>query len=511
MSAPARQTVLAARGICKRFPGVQALRSVDFELRAGEVHALVGENGAGKSTLSRIVVGLETPDNGSMELFGEDYLPRSKRQAEDRGIRMVMQELNLIGRLSVAENIFLDNLPSTGGFVRYGRLHAAAAAIMARVGLADVDPATPADALGIGQQQMVEIAAGLSRDCRVLILDEPTASLTDREIELLFIQIRNLREQGVAICYISHRMEEILRIADRITVLRDGRRIETLAAAETTIDAVIRCMVGRDVRQELMSREKPAGEVALRAEGLSRGAKVRQVSFELRRGEILGLAGLMGSGRTETLRALFAADPPAGGAVYLYGSNAPARLRHPGDAVRRGLAFCTEDRKQQGLLLPLPVRCNITLTRLREVSRWGWIRAADERAVAGQYVAALAVRCPSIEQPVGFLSGGNQQKVVIAKWLFCNCDILMFDEPTRGIDVGAKYEIYRLLARLADRGKAVLVVSSEWDELMAVCDRIAVMSDGYLVETFTPDRWSRQRILEAAYSQYLQPTARPSG
>ena len=496
-------TIFRACDIDKSFPGVQALSAVDFDLRAGEVHALVGENGAGKSTLMCIIAGVQKPDSGQMCLYEQQYEPNGRADAEAHGIRMVMQELHLISNLSVAENIFIEKLPNRFGIIDYDKLNGAARKIMEQVGLGDVDPDVPVRLLGVGQQQMVEIAAGLSRRCRILVLDEPTASLTDREIELLFAQIRKLKAEGVGIIYISHRIEEVIRIADRVTVLRDGKVISTNPTSELGVSDIIRMMVGRDLEHEHLRHDLKAGRVALRIVGLTRGRKVRDVSFEVRRGEILGVAGLMGSGRTETMRAVFGADRPDSGKIYLYGASKPLEIRTPRDAVRNGIALLTEDRKEQGLLPGLAVRVNISLTRLRAVSRFGWMDIAEERSVADRYIAALGIRCSSNEQTVGELSGGNQQKVVIAKWLYRDCDVLIFDEPTRGIDVGAKFEIYHMLAELAEKGKAVIVVSSDTKELMAVCDRIMVMSAGRVAATFDRGEWSQEKIMAAAFSQYV--------
>ena len=496
--------LLSATGIDKAFPGVQALSRVDFDLRAGEVHALVGENGAGKSTLTRIIAGVEAPDGGCMCLVDRPYEPKSRIDAERQGVRMVMQELNLIGNLTVAENIFIERLPSRFGFIRYTRLHQAAREAMEQVGLADVDPSMPVRALGVGRQQMVEIAAGLSRRCRVLALDEPTASLTYSEVELLFTQIRRLKAEGVGIIYISHRIEEVLSIADRVTVLRDGKVVGTQAAKEVDPDTVIRMMVGRDLAHEDLAPGGERGAQVLRVAGLCRGDKVKNVSFEAYRGEILGVAGLMGSGRTETMRAIFGADPPEAGAVYLHGSREPAPIRTPSDAVRHGIALLTEDRKEQGLFLSLPVRANVSITHLARLSRLGWIDPPQEQRIARQYVDSLGIKCWSVEQLVEQLSGGNQQKVVIAKWLFRDCDILVFDEPTRGIDVGAKFEIYRMLNDLAHKGKAILFVSSDLKELMAVCHRILVMSAGRVAGSFARGQWTQEAIMAAAFSEYVK-------
>ena len=519
--------LLSVTDLGKSYAG-PVLSNVAFDLRRGEVHALVGENGAGKSTLSKIIAGLVQPDSGAMSLRGQPHSPRDKTEAEHHGIRMVMQELNLIGTLTVAESIALDQLPHRFGWINYRQLNAEAAQILQQVGLGDLDPARQIKSLGVGQQQLVEIAAGLSRRCDVLILDEPTAALTSPEIERLFGLIAKLKAAGTAIIYISHRMEEILRIADRISILRDGQMIATRAASEITLDEIVRLMVGRELGQAvrrssrreeahtspsavvardqslLTSAATETGAVALRVRGLRCAPAVKDVSFEARRGEILGFAGLMGSGRTETMRAIFGADRADAGEIFLHGSDEPTVIRSPRQAVRCGLALLTENRKEQGLLLPLSIRENISLMCLRQLSQFGgWMRSALERTETDGWAKKLSVRCHSTEQHVVELSGGNQQKVVIAKWLFRDCDILIFDEPTRGIDVGAKFEIYQLLGNLADAGKAVIVVSSDLLELLALCDRIAVMSAGRIAATFQRGEWTQDKIMEAALSGYL--------
>ena len=496
--------LLTITGLGKAY-AAPVLADVAFELRRGEVHALVGENGAGKSTLAKIIAGLVRPDTGSLSLDGQPYAPRGKKEAEQRGVRMVMQELNLIGNLTVAESIFLGRIPHRFGWIDHRRLHAEAARLLAEVGLGDIHPGRLVRSLGVGQQQLVEIAAGLSRRCEILILDEPTAALTGPEIERLFAQIAKLKTAGTGVLYISHRMEEIQRISDRISILRDGQMIATRLAAEFTLDEIVRLMVGRELGEAIHRARADDGPVALRVNGLRRGDAVRGVSFEARRGEILGFAGLMGSGRTETMRAVFGADRAEAGEVYLHGREESARIRSPRDAVRQGLALLTENRKEEGLLLPWPIRANLTLLRLRQHSRaGGWIRAGAERAEAARWSQALSVRCQSCEQRVAELSGGNQQKVMIAKWLARDCDILIFDEPTRGIDVGAKFEIYQLLADLAVKGKAVIVVSSDLKELLVLCDRIAVMSAGRIAATFRRGEWTQDAIMAAALSGYLE-------
>jgi ribose transport system ATP-binding protein len=508
--------LLTANNLTKRYSGVPALSQAQFDLRSGEVHALVGENGAGKSTLCRILCGITQPDEGTMTLAGKPHAPRTRREAEHAGVRMVMQELNLLPTLTVAENIFIDSMPRRLGVVRYRKMNDATQRAIDAVGLTNVRPNQLVAALGVGQQQLVEIAAALSRKCQVLVLDEPTAALTAPEIELLFAQIRKLKSAGVGIIYVSHRMEEIRDISDRITVLRDGKWIATRKTSEITHEETVRLMVGRDISQTV-AREKSSqdapGEVALSVRHLSSGI-VHDVSFDARRGEIFGFAGLMGSGRTETMRAVFGADRKEAGEVWVRGPRAKARglapvnLRSPRDAVRHGIALLTEDRKSQGLLLPLEIDVNTSLPRMGAVARLKtWIDRRRERDVAEGYIQALSIRCRSSRQRAAELSGGNQQKIVLAKWLLRDCDVLIFDEPTRGIDVGAKFEIYHLLADLARKGKAIIVVSSDLLELTAIADRIAVMSAGRLAKIFARGQWTQELIMEAALSGYQNRSA----
>ncbi|HTL56504.1 MAG TPA: sugar ABC transporter ATP-binding protein [Candidatus Limnocylindrales bacterium] len=495
--------LLQVSGLHKSY-SVPVLTDFSFELLHGEVHALVGSNGAGKSTFARILCGLTPPNAGQLVFEGQSYAPRSKREAEHAGIIMVMQELNVIGTLTVAENIFLSRLPRRAGFVRYRALHKMASEALARVGLKDLDPATSANQLGVGQQQLVEIAGALAQNCRLLILDEPTAALTDPEIDRLFENIRRLQAERVGIIYISHRMDEIRRIASRTTVLRDGRRVATHNAIDVTPTELVREMVGHDLPERKGTTERGTGEVAMRVQGLCAGERVREVSFEVRRGEILGLAGLIGSGRTETLRAIFGADRKDKGQIYLDGITVPVEIRSPADAVRAGIGMVPEDRKQDGLLLAQPIRVNTTLATLhRHVHRGGWLNVRAEVQTTDSLCERLAVRCGSVEQVVAQLSGGNQQKVVIGRWLARDCRIFLFDEPTRGIDVAAKDAIYQLLRDLAGEGKAVVVVSSELTELMALCDRILVMSAGRIAAQFLPGEWTQEKITQAAFSGYL--------
>ena len=482
---------------------IPVLSEVSFDLRAGEVLALTGENGAGKSTLSKIVAGLIPASAGRMFLDGRPFQPASRREAEKLGVRMVLQELGLIPTLSVAENLLLDRLPRRFGFIRREALNAAAARQMAGIGLDDVDPRTPVGRLGVGRQQMVEIARNLVGDCRLLILDEPTAALTSREIDHLFAQIHRLKQRGVGIVYISHRLDELQQIADRVMVLRDGRHIDTRPMRGTGQDDIVRLMVGRDVRESLDRPRRPAGATALEVRGLGRGQTVREVSFAARKGEILGIAGLVGSGRTELLRLIYGADRKDAGDIFLDGAASPVRLASPMAAVRRGLGLVTEDRKTQGLLLPQPIRINATLANIAAVSRHYWLRREEEQVQVGRLASLLGLRCRSIEQSVGELSGGNQQKVVFARWLHRDGDILLLDEPTRGVDIGARADIYAQMDKLAEAGKALLMVSSDLRELMSVCDRIAVMSAGRLVRIFERGEWTQHTLLEAAFSGYL--------
>jgi ribose transport system ATP-binding protein len=494
---------------------VPVLSDFSFELLSGEVHALVGSNGAGKSTFARILCGLTSADRGDIQLAGRLFAPRSKREAEHAGVVMVMQELNVIGTLTVAENIFLNRLPRRAGFVRFTDLNQQARRALARVGLGDIDPAMPARELGVGKQQLVEIAGALAQNCRLLILDEPTAALTDPEIDRLFKNICRLQAEGVGIIYVSHRMDEIRRIANRTTVLRDGRRVATHNALEVTPAELVRQMVGHDLPERKTVSERRSREVALRVHGLTAGERVRDVSFQVHRGEILGLAGLIGSGRTETLRAIFGADQKDRGEVWLGDSQTPLNIREPADAVRAGIGMVPEDRKLDGLLLTQSVRVNTTLATLpQHAHRGGWVNFGSEIQTTDSLCRRLDVRCGSLEQTVSELSGGNQQKIIIARWLARNCSVLLFDEPTRGIDVAAKDTIYQLLRDLAGEQKAIVVVSSELTELMALCDRILVMSAGRVAAEFLPGEWTQEKITHAAFSGYLtreRTTARLSG
>ncbi|MDD1015750.1 sugar ABC transporter ATP-binding protein [Pseudomonas rubra] len=500
MSATA-DVVLSVSAIGKTY-AQPVLGDVDLSLHRGEVLALTGENGAGKSTLSKIIGGLEAATTGHMLYQGRAYQPGSRAAAERLGVRMVMQELNLLPTLTVAENLFLDNLPGRAGWINRKRLRQLAQAAMAQVGLEAIDPDTPVGELGIGHQQMVEIARNLIGDCHVLIFDEPTAMLTAREVELLFTQIERLQQRGVAIVYISHRLEELKRIAQRIAVLRDGKLVCVEPMQRYNSEQLVNLMVGRELGEHIDLGVRNIGAPILKVHKLSRGDKVKQVSFEVRSGEVFGISGLIGAGRTELLRLIYGADSADSGSMELGDPLLPVRVDSPVDAVRQGIALITEDRKGEGLLLSQSISANIALGNLPAISRAGVVSSAAERALAERQIAAMRIRSSSPEQVVGELSGGNQQKVVIGRWLERDCTVLLFDEPTRGIDVGAKFDIYGLMAELARQGKALVVVSSDLRELMLICDRIGVLSAGRLIETFKRDSWTQDQLLAAAFAGY---------
>lgn len=490
--------MLTVHGLNKSF-AAPVLRDFDFALQGGEVHALVGGNGAGKSTFANILAGLMSADSGSMRLDGQPHAPRSRSEAQQRGVTLMLQELHLIPTLSVAENLFLDRLPSRFGWLSRQSLHEQAARALAHVGLEKLDPATPASALGVGQQQLVVLAGALAQDCRVIILDEPTAALTSKEIDILFSHLRRLRADGKGIIYISHRMEELREIADTVSVLRDGRRVAHMAARDASTQELVRLMAGRELAAASRAGSHKTHRIALQVRGLNAGNAVRDVSFTVHAGEILGLSGLVGAGRTETLRAIFGADQREAGDITIGDPPRSISIRQPHDAVRAGLGLVPEDRKQDGLLLSFGMRVNTTLASLRGIRL-----RADERQQTEHLRQRLEVRCQDIDQPAERLSGGNQQKIVLARWLLRDADVLLLDEPTRGVDAAAKETIYQLLRELAAAGKALVVVSSEVPELMALCDRIAVMSAGKIVETFDAGAWSTEKLTGAAFRGHLE-------
>ncbi|CAB3797102.1 sugar ABC transporter ATP-binding protein [Pararobbsia alpina] len=491
--------LISVKALNKSFPGVRALHEVQFELIAGEVHALMGENGAGKSTLMKILAGVYTRDSGEFLYDGQPVEFLSPRQAQAMGVCIIHQELQLMNHLSVAQNMFIGREPRghLGLFLDEDKLNAQARDILARMHV-KLDPRAVVGTLTVAMQQMVEIAKALSFDSRVLIMDEPTSALNDAEIAELFRIIRELKSRGVGIIYISHKMDELKQIADRVTVLRDGEFVATVAARDTHVEAIIGMMVGRTLTDVAPSRSATdQGEVALEVKNLNAGPLVRDVSFALRKGEILGFAGLMGAGRTEVARAVFGADPVESGEIVVKG--AKATIRTPSDAVARGIGYLSEDRKRFGLATGMDVESNIVMSNLRKFLSFNFfLRHAQIRGTATQFIKLLAIRTPSAAQEVRLLSGGNQQKIVIAKWLERDCDVLFFDEPTRGIDVGAKSEIYKLLRSLAGQGKAIVMISSELPEILRMSDRIIVMCEGRITGELSASEATQERIMQLA-------------
>ena len=490
--------ILKVAGISKGFPGVQALKDVHLEVRAGEVLVLVGENGAGKSTLMKILSGIYMRDAGTITFEGKEVELTSPLQAQQLGVTIIHQELNLMNDLTVAQNIYIGREPTTALLLSERRLNRQAAGLLKRLGI-DLDPRQRVGELTVAEQQMVEIAKALSFDAKVLIMDEPTSALTDTEVETLFVLIEQLKASGTGIVYISHRMDELRRLADRVTVLRDGEYIGSLEKSEISIPTIIEMMVGRAIDEGTrpQAREHLADPVVLEVEGLTTKSLLKDVSFQLHKGEILGFAGLMGAGRTETARAIIGADPRDGGVIQVSGRK--AKIAQPADAVRLGLGYLSEDRKSLGLMLEQSVTFNTVLASLSTyASAIGWMGDSKAKQQTKSYVDQLRVKTPSVNQVVKLLSGGNQQKVVIARWLMRDCDILIFDEPTRGIDVGAKEEIYRLMQQLADAGKSIIVISSELPEILRVANRIAVFANGRITGTLRNEEASQEKIMQLA-------------
>jgi ribose transport system ATP-binding protein len=489
--------LLQVQGVSKSFPGVKALEDVHLDLRAGEVLALVGENGAGKSTLMKVLTGVYSVDQGEFSLNGQPYEPVSPKHAQDLGISIIHQEFNLMPDLTVAQNLFIGREPRSRLFLSERRLNAQARDLIDRLHL----PLAPKQLVGnltVAKQQMVEIGKALSYDAKLLIMDEPTAALNEAEVEVLHDLIRRFVQPDTGVIYISHRMDEIKRIADRVTVIRDGRYVGTRETSDTTMKEVISMMVGRDISGEAKPVDVEADrEVVLEVSGLSTSALLKDVSFELRKGEILGFAGLMGAGRTEVARAVVGADKIDGGTIKLRGRE--IRVHNPADAAKHRIGYLSEDRKHFGLLLEQEVNANIGLSALAErFQRWGFVRDRAMRASSKDYVDRLRIRTPSVAQTVKNLSGGNQQKVVIAKWLVKDCDVLIFDEPTRGIDVGAKEEIYRLLNELAQQGKSIIMISSELPEILRMSHRIVVMSEGRVTGELDADEATQESVMHYA-------------
>lgn len=492
------EVLVLMEGVEKSFPGVHALSQCRFDLLSGEVHALVGENGAGKSTLMKVLAGVYKKDAGQVFFKGKEVEIHNPRAAQHLGISIIHQELNLMPHLTVAQNIFIGREPRKAKFILDDKdINQMTEKLFDDLHL-KLDPRTRVSDLSVAKQQMVEIAKALSFNSEVLIMDEPTAALTESEIEELFRTIRHLREQGVGIVHISHRLEELKQISDRVTVMRDGRYINTVNTKEASIGSIISMMVGRTIYETAPEiPENHEQDVLLEVRGLKRSTIIRDVSFKLKRGEILGFAGLMGAGRTEVARAVFGADPYDSGEVYVAGKR--VHIKSPRDAVNLGIGYLSEDRKRYGLTLGMDVEANIVLAAFKKFRNfWGWVNNNKTAANAEHYVHALSIKTPSLRQKVKNLSGGNQQKVIVGKWLTADTDILIFDEPTRGIDVGAKSEIYKLLNDLALQGKGIIMISSELPEILRMSHRIIVMCEGRITGELASAEATQEKIMEYA-------------
>jgi ribose transport system ATP-binding protein len=491
--------ILEMRQIRKTFPGVVALDKVDFELRRGEVHILLGENGAGKSTLMKILSGAYQKTEGQIVLDGAEVEIKNPKHAQTLGISTVYQEFNLIPHLSIGENIFLGREPVRfAGLIDQRAILQEAKSALSGLGLT-LNPRRSVKELRVAEQQMVEVAKALSLDARILIMDEPTAALTEHEITELFATIRRLKEKGVSIVYISHRMEELFEIGDRVTVLRDGRSVGTYAVRDISKTELIRLMVNRELTELFPKEQATRGAEVLRVERLSTKSGLKEISFSLHKGEVLGVAGLLGAGRTELARAIFGLDEISSGSIYVNGE--VRKMSSPRSAIKSGIGFLTEDRKSQGLVLPLSVERNLCLSSVDKFSRWGIMHSTEERQAATRYVEELRIKTPSLDQKVVFLSGGNQQKVVLSKWLCSQAEVFIFDEPTRGVDVGAKAEIYQLMNRLTASGVAIMMISSEMLEVLGMSDRVMVMRGGRIAGEFSAGECTQERILQCALGE----------
>ena len=494
-----QEILLRMEGIYKSFPGVQALSDARFDLRRGEVHALVGENGAGKSTLMKILGGIYDKDAGHIYLDGQEVDIQNPRMAQNLGISIVHQELNLMPHLTVAQNIFIGREPRAKiSFVVDDKTTNQKTEKLFEMLNLKLDPDTKVSDLTVAKQQMVEIAKALSFNAKILVMDEPTAALTDTEIEELFTVIRQLRENGVGIIHISHRLEELKQISDRVTVMRDGKYIDTLLTQEAPIGKIISLMVGRTIYESVTELPQNSNqEIVLEVRNLNRGRALRDVSFDLKKGEILGFAGLIGAGRTEVARAIFGADTYDSGEIYIKGQK--IHIKNPGDAVTHGIGYLSEDRKRYGLTLGMDVKDNVVMASMKKFLRWlGWMDFKKTVLRGQEVVKALNIKTPSLEQQVKFLSGGNQQKVVIGKWLTADTEILIFDEPTRGIDVGAKSEIYKLLNDLAHQGKSIIMISSELPEILRMSHRVVVMCEGRVTGILNAKEATQENIMKYA-------------
>ncbi len=497
IDAPESVLALEMRHISKQYPGVRALDDVSLSVGRAEIHALLGENGAGKSTMMKILAGAQSKDQGDILIDGHVVTIDSPQKAMDLGVSIIYQEFNLVPYLSAGENIFLGREPRAKlpGFVDFKTLYNTSQQVIDKLGV-KMDARAPVNTLSIAQQQMVEIAKATSKKAKIIVMDEPSATLTDHELKALFSLMRQLKAEGVSIVYISHRLEEVFEVCDRATIMRDGHWVATKDVADLTREEIIRLMVGRELKDAIPKVAADQGNVALSVKHLNRAGVLHDICFEVKKGEVLGIAGLVGAGRTETARAIFGADPIDSGSLEVLGK--PVSIRSPQDAIKNGIGLVTEDRKQQGLVLGMTVRENNTLANLGALSTLGFVRRREERAVAEKYKTDLAIKTPSIEQTVQNLSGGNQQKVVLAKWLFTGSKVLIFDEPTRGIDVGAKSEIYKLMNELAAQGVAIIMISSELPEVLGMSDRILVMHEGRITGELSRADATQEKIMHLA-------------
>jgi ribose transport system ATP-binding protein len=494
MSHTPGKIVFEMKGIGKSFPGVKALEGVNLTVREGQVHALLGENGAGKSTLIKILSGAYTKDEGQIFFEGKPVEIRSPHDAEALGISTIYQEFNLARNLTVAENIFLGHLPRKGIAVDWALVRARSREILDTLGVS-IPVDTPTSTLSVAEQQLVEIAKSLNRKTRILIMDEPSAVLSEKDLEKLYEVVRSLQARGIGIVYITHRMKEIFLLADEVTVLKDGRYVDTRNIADVTMDELVKLMIGRELKDVYPKRTPTPGEVLLEVNNVSRTKLVHDVSFKLHAGEIVGFAGITGSGRTELVRSIFGADP-CNGEMRVAGQ--PYKPRSPADAIRRGIALVTEDRKGQGLLLKLNVTINTTISGLRQLTRYGVLQLAKELNLVKKFIQDLRIKTPNPEFIVVNMSGGNQQKVILARWLSIGTRIFIMDEPTRGIDIGSKSEIYQIMDELTKRGVGIIMISSELPEVLGMSDRIMVMREGTIVKELARTEASEETVMNYA-------------
>lgn len=490
-----KKYILEFQNICKSFIGVKALSDISFKIRQGDVHALLGENGAGKSTLMKILSGAYTKDEGKIYFEGQEIHVKSAKESEKLGISIIYQELNLIPELSVAENIYLARQPIKNGMIDWKTMNKDAEDMLGSIDM-KIPPRTKVAALSVAQRQMIEIAKAISIHAKLVIMDEPTSALTDSETRKLFKVIQSLKSRGITVIYISHRMEEIFEICDSYTIMRDGSFISSGDIKDVSADKIIEDLVGRPLTQVFPEKNNKIGEVVLEAKDISNGKEVKGVSFNLREGEILGFAGLVGAGRTETLKAVFGADKNAKGEVTLYGKQ--AGIKSPKDAIRCGIGFLPEDRKKEGLVTELSVLDNVVMAKPEKAISKGVFSAARARDICVRFIRELMIKTPSESQKTKYLSGGNQQKVVLAKWLNCEPGIIILDEPTRGIDVNAKMEIYNIIVKLAEQGKSIILISSEMQEIIGLCDRVNVMFEGRISGELSRGELTQEEIMKYA-------------